>query len=80
MNLYDDDDEAVRPATVAAGWAQGVRASQQLQPKKGAQPQQVVTPSSKPRSLSSSEAPRGKSSVSNVVAPVKVFIIVKIQP
>ena len=24
MNLYDDDDEAVRPATVAAGWAQGV--------------------------------------------------------
>jgi len=73
MNLYDDDDEAVRPATVAAGWAQGVRASQQLQPKKGAQPQQVVTPSSKPRSLSSSEAPRGKSSVSNVVAPVKDF-------
>ena len=72
MNLYDDDDEAIRPATVAAGWAQGVRASQQLQPKKGAQPQ-VVTPSSKPRSLSSSEAPRGKSSVSNVVAPVKVF-------
>ena len=24
MNLYDDDDEAIRPATVAAGWAQGV--------------------------------------------------------
>jgi len=76
MNLYDDDDEAVRPTTnVAAGWAQGVRASQQLQPKKGAGPSpQVVTPSSKPRSLNSSETPsRGKSSISNVVAPVKDF-------
>ena len=76
MNLYDDDDEAVRPATVAAGWAQGVRASQQLQPKKGAPSPQVVTPSSMPRSLSSSETPRGKSTFSNVVAPVKVFIII----
>ena len=26
MNLYDDDDEpAIKPATVAAGWAQGVK-------------------------------------------------------
>lgn len=67
MNLYDDDDEAAKPAgNVAAGWAQGVRASKNLLPKKtGAQPQ-GLTPNSKSKEVL-------KSKTSNVMAPVKEF-------
>lgn len=70
MNLYDDDDEeVVRPASnVAAGWSQGVRASQQLLPKKTTTQSQVVTPNTKPKDVLKSI-----SKPSNVVTPVREF-------
>lgn len=68
MNLYDDDDEdVVRPASnVAAGWSQGVRASQQLQPKKAPAQAQVVQQNNKPKDVL-------RSKPSNVMAPVREF-------
>lgn len=67
MNLYDDDDDAVKPV-VAAGWAQGVRASQQLQPKAKKQTQaQVVQPSP------GGKVKDGRSKPSNTMAPVREF-------
>jgi len=67
MNLYDDDDEAAKPAgNVAAGWAQGVRASKNLLPKKTGAQAQGLTPNSKSKEVL-------KSKTSNVMAPVKEF-------